>query len=420
MKGRDEARYLNLRLEIGSPQGQSLIDDLAGKTWSKARKPSNIHFRACAALFGDLIKAAECDARRYSYRPMNRGSFTGERIGYRAFKQAVDGSSGAGLMEVRPGTGGGDLVGEATRFRATPRLLSLAESFGVTPFNVPLHFRSIPRPVKIKDPLVLKTASRLAGWRKVPGIPMPFDPEEPRAVELATQVDAINAYLAGVLIEPDGSHYAFQRVFNDGNVTGSRFCKGGRLISMGASYQNGPKEGRKDITINGEATVELDIRASQFTILHALLGAAFDPHGPDPYKHPKIPRHVLKAWVTMTLGYDKFQTRWSDDVRADYREDHGGDIGKVYPVSYVREEVLKLFPMLGDWATCPVRWGDLQYLESCAIVDTVHMLAMEHDVPALPVHDSIIVPASKEETARKVLEQCFEQQVGVKPAITTK
>ena len=312
------------------------------------------------------------------------------------------------------------MVGEATRFRATTTLLALAATYGVIPSNVPAHFRSMPRPVKIKNPLVLKTASRPMGYRKMPGVPMPFNPEEPRAVELAAQVDAINSYLAGVLIEPDGAHYAFQRVFNDGNVPGSKFRKGGRLISMGASYQNGPKDGRKDITINGEATVELDIRASHLTILHARLGAAFDPHAGDPYHHPDIPRDVVKAWVTMTLGYDKFQTRWSDDVRADYRKKHGGDIGKDFPISYVRGEVLGMLPVLRDWATCSVRWGDLQYLESCAIVDTVHPLALEHDVPALPVHDSIIVPASMQGIAEEVLIKCFKKHVGVEPALSVK
>lgn len=420
MNGRDDAKFLNLRLEVGSPEGERLIAELAGRTWGKSGKPSKSHLQACAAFFGDLLKAAGYRGKPFSYRPMGKDTFTGQRIGYRAFRQLVDGCYAAGLIERRVGTGGGNVIGVATRFRATPALLVLAKSFGVSPPTVSAHFRSIPRPSKIKEPLVLKTASIILGNRKVPGKPMPFHLERHGAAKLAAQVDDINAYMAGIVIEPDGAHYAFQRIFNDGNVPGSKFKKGGRLISMGASYQNAPRESRTDIRINGEATVELDIRASQFTILHARLGAAFDPHGPDPYKHPKIPRHVLKAWVTMTLGYDKFQTRWSSDAREDYREDHGGDIQKDYPIAHVRDEVLKLFPLLTDWPSCPVRWGDLQYLESCSIVDTVHTLAMVHDVPALPVHDSIIVPASKEGIARKVLEECFEAHIGVKPALSVK
>jgi hypothetical protein len=80
---------------------------------------------------------------------------------------------------------------------------------------------------------------------------------------------------------------------------------------MGDSYQQMPAEDRSKIKLNGEPVVELDIRASHLTILHAKLRRPFDPAGDDPYRHPKIPRYVLKAWVTMTLGYDRFQTRWS-------------------------------------------------------------------------------------------------------------
>jgi hypothetical protein len=128
----------------------------------------------------------------------------------------------------------------------------------------------------------------------------------------------------------------------------------------------------------------------------------------------------------MTLGHDRFQQRWSKTNKERYLEAHlktgigSGDLQADYPIAEVRKEVLKLLPVLSDWPDCPVRWGDLQYLESCAIVDTVYTLATVHDVPALPVHDSIIVPASKERIARAVLEECFEAHIGVKPALSVK
>lgn len=172
--------------------------------------------------------------------------------------------------------------------------------------------------------------------------------------------------------------------------------------------------------IAGEATVEIDIRASHLTILHALLARPFDRHGPDPYRHPDIPRDVVKRWVTMTLGFDSFQSKWSSLAVKAYREETGRTLGKDYPIKRVREEVLELLPLLKDWETCSIRWGHLQYIERCAIVDTVHQLAVAHDVPALPVHDSIILPVSKKELATTVLKANFKKHVGVEPVLTRK
>jgi hypothetical protein len=95
-------------------------------------------------------------------------------------------------------------------------------------------------------------------------------------------------------------------------------------------------------------------------------------------------------------------------------------LGKDFPIKMVRQETLKLMPLLNDWHSSDLRWCDLQYIESCAIVDTVHQLAITNGVPALPVHDSIIVPASMEALAASVLKANFKHHVGVEPTLSTK
>ncbi len=419
---RDGSGYMSLRMQASSNEAKSLITNIADQTWSclsgKKRGVSRIHSIATGAFIADLLKAASRSSP--CYRQMGRSSFTGERIGYRALKQVADGAEAAGLIRITKGTGGGIKVGEATRFNATCKLLQLAEHHGVDPSDWQLHFEAIRRATSISEPLILKSASkRVAGW-KLDAVRMPFDGADPRVIALAQQVDELNTFFESVSIEPTSDHYSFHRIFNEGDTPGFAWNKGGRLYSIGDSYQIRKSVDRAKMKLNGEPVIEIDIQASHLTILHACMGKPLDPTSHDPYQHPSIPRRILKGWVVMTLGHNRFHRAWSADMIADYHERTGGKLGKDYPIKNVREEALKLFPLLKDWETCSTRWGDLQFIESCAVVDTVYHLAMEHEVPALPVHDSIIVPVSEKELASSVMISNFEKHVGVKPALSLK
>jgi hypothetical protein len=46
------------------------------------------------------------------------------------------------------------------------------------------------------------------------------------------------------------------------------------------------------------------------------------------------------------------------------------------------------------------RYGDLMYIESEAVIGSMLTLMRDHQVPSLPVHDSLIVPASKFNVAK--------------------
>ena len=308
----------------------------------------------------------------------------------------------------------------ATRFRAEATLISLASECGINPKELDAHFRPMARPARIAHPLLLRSASRYVGWKKQQGRNIPIDYGKPQAAALAKQVNDLNSFFADIQIEPAGDHYAFHRIFNEGDAPGFDWNKGGRLYSIGDSYQQRKSADRASIKLNGQPVIEIDIQASHLTILSALLRKPIDPTSSDPYQHPSIPRRILKGWVVMTLGHNRFHRAWSADMIADYHQRTGGKLGNDYPIRNVREEALKLLPLLKDWESCPIRWGDLQFVESCAVVDTVHHLAMEHGIPALPVHDSIIVPACNEEVAASTLQRTFEKRVGVKPKLALK
>jgi len=62
-------------------------------------------------------------------------------------------------------------------------------------------------------------------------------------------------------------------------------------------------------------------------------------------------------------------------------------------------------------------YGHLMFSESRVVISTMLRLAREHNIPAVPVYDSLIVPRSKEEVAERVLNEQFIKIIGVKPTL---
>jgi hypothetical protein len=87
----------------------------------------------------------------------------------------------------------------------------------------------------------------------------------------------------------------------------------------------------------------------------------------------------------------------------------------------IREKVLERHPLLERWGgeiRGRVRdYGDLMYLESEAIIGAMLTLMRDHQVSSLPVHDSLIVPASKFKLAKEALVHNFRKQTRVLPRL---
>lgn len=407
--------YMGLRSFPSSEQSRNLADAVTEAL--KTHRPTRKVRQMIALVIADLIRTARACRTRYCYRSLAASAFSKGPIGYHPFRRTVRMMETEGLLEIIRGTGGGTGPSVATRFRATPDLLELAAVHGVIPADWESHFDVLPRPTEVLQPVVVRAASVTKLGEKTKGIPIRIDRSRSPARQLSEQVQRLNAFFADASIEPAESHYAFNRVFNDGNIPGFAWNKGGRLYSMGDSYQQMPRIERAKMKLNGEEVVELDLRASHLTILHALLKYPFDPTA-DPYQVAGLPRHIVKAWVTMTLGYDRFQRRWSEENKRKYQTKTGGDLQKAHPIAHVRSLVTTHLPALANWPECKVRWGDLQFIESQVVIGAVETLALDHGVPALPVHDSIIVPKSAKALAHDVFAAQFEKITGVRPAIT--
>lgn len=440
-----EDRYMALDVEPYSAASLALTNDLAGVIHRQAGKRYKITpelTQATGAMLGDLFANAAERVDRYGFRQMGLSTFKDMTVGYKPFKAVVDAMKSLNLLEVITGERGG-LTGrrkarEATRFRAQPSLFEQALGHGVTPGNWSSHFRQMPRQATIAHPILLRSCSTMKRSEsnyfksyKLPGVAMEVDMSLPIVQAVAKQVLEINRFMATQdLFLGKAVHRYFQRIFGQGDTIGQDFTKGGRLYSPGKdSYQQLSSEERTHILINGEPTVEVDIGSSFLTIYRALTGVSFDPQEDAYAGVVGLPRGVAKSWVVMTLGHDRFHTMWPAQAKARYRrnrdrygtEEFGtGDLQRDHPIGRTHKAMLAALPELNGWPDSSIRWGDLQYIESCAVFEAVHTLAVQHGIAALPVHDSIRVPVSVQGLVTRVLSDAFYKHAGVRPVIKTK
>lgn len=425
------AKYSPLTARPSSPTCaaacQALIEELFK---SSDGTPTRKQVAAAGALIADLLDRDENDQGGWLYRSMNAASFTGATVGQRPFMAAYAALRSDMIEEVR----GNRVWGEsqiassgklpvwqrATRFRATPRFREWFAERGIYRDNWDEHFtRTVPlTPAsKVSCPVVLRSGKPPRHFGLSKGYRMPIDHSDAQVAAQIARMDRINAYLAGVDVKPHGP-VLLRRIFACGDDPQHGWKKGGRLYAVGASpYQTAKRDRRADITINGTAICELDIRASHVTILAGL--GHIPPFEGDPYELPHgPPRPVVKRWVNMTLSHGKRHARWPRSAVDDLKKNDGVDLA-AYPLKETADTILGRLPILKEDGSpsVAVGWGELQFLESEVILASMEALAFEYDVPALPVHDSLIVPEEARELAKRVLNKTFTGAFGITPVI---
>jgi hypothetical protein len=415
---RTKQRHMALDTVPISEPARALVTDLAiDLAVAIGKRPLKPFKGALGAILGDLLAAAALDAEMPSYRALSAGAFTGQAVGFRPFTTVMNGLVGCGLVNKSPGVFKRNGTGIASQFWAGIALLDRVGAHGISIHNYPDHFASIGR-VGFIPFAIVRRAERRSFAGEARGRNMPVDWKAPAVIAAKAQVDGINCYFAKVTIA-GGTHRGFKRMFGAGNDPAFKWNMGGRLCSLGDSYQALKSADRAKMKLNEEAVVEIDIKGSHLTIVNALLG--FCDHRHDPYEIDGIPRSVVKAWVTMTLGYGRFHQRWSNEAIRKYGKDNNGaSLTADYPLLEIRSALIDHLPQVGRAIAEGIGWAKLQYIESCAIIDAVDELAHKHDIPALPVHDSLIVPVSALEKAKQVLSACFERHVGIKPTLEIK
>jgi hypothetical protein len=385
-------------------------------------------FGAIERFVGDLLRAkAGTTAPALIFRPIGKSNFDHDAVKYETFTKVLNGLKDLDLVNHRKGQtrflktefDPGDfvsmaLLGRASRFSATGKLLRLAGQYGIGSDNVREHFA--PEPPMF--PLVLKDYSGGRGPKKLKGRRINFKhTAETRLLE--EDIRSLNQFLAGFKLT-GGEHEGYIRIFNNNS-----WKAGGRLYSVGGhNYQHMHETKRHRMTINNEPVAEIDIKASQLTIFHAMRDEPLEGSS-DPYARAGLERWVAKKWVVISFGNGASTKKWPKEAVEDYeehRQEHKKETGKELPnlpkAKDVAQKMQETFPALKELGYDLTLWADLQFHEAEAVIGTMLILMRTHAVPSLSMHDGIIVPRSKADLAQRILKQEFRRVIGVEPMLT--
>jgi hypothetical protein len=403
-----------------SPEAVEAVDQLFAavihpKLQSSVR-PTSIekYRRALGALFGDL-----CRYRAFGVggkHGMSPKDFPSAELGFGrpAFMLVTNALIEAGHLDfkkgwnwTRDGFAAGNVVrsgGSAAFFRlsrkATKRLGELCGSVANAHW---FYGRVKPRP---DAPVLLLRAKKVGGQ---PGVVMNYSADEPGVRELLEDVTAINAFLGDRV---EGIAFGgLRRIYNDGDALDKRWRRGGRYYSQpgGEMYESMGKYIRlSTLRLDGEPAAEVDIRASHLTVLYAVHHIALYA-GEDPYDLPGVHRAAVKAWVTTSFG--KGSAQWNSLSRRaseSYAEAQPGrKLGDDYKVAEVRQVVVRHYPWMHDLSPDGLDSLDLAWHEAEILRHSMQVLR-EEGIASLPVHDSLIVPASRVDRAMVAMTKGFE------------
>ena len=422
------ARFMSLLSVADSPQAKEFVEGLVVFLKSKElrkRKRQAEREKAFATaielIIADLLLGFQQQDNRWSYHQMSSGSFTDEPVGYKLFRSIVSALEEAGLIEVSLGRNhkgiqwdeGGTTSyapGLATRFRPTQSLVDMATQYGLKEDEYHLSFKT-QLPKKVIEVRAAKVKGEGRGRKLKP-------PQTSRFFEVEEEIKTLNLFLSGFELT-GGTFTGFRRLFNEGDVKGFDYDRGGRLFnSDGQGYIGLSSEERQSMQIDGEDIVEIDINASYLTIYHGVIGVPL-PNKEDIYAIDGLPREVVKAWFSVSFGVQKFHTRWPSKTIEELRVSCEA-FKPSMTVKAVGKKVIKHFPIMADWPLSGLSWSKLMFIESEIVIGTMTTMMKKYQAPCFPVHDAVIVCKKDEELAKNILTKEFEAHANITPRLKLK
>jgi hypothetical protein len=148
----------NLRASAATNEARALVKELAERYPRKhdtrirqygRHKTEAAYETATAAFLAELLSAYENNCRDKWLRcSLDKNRFKGEQVSFRMFDGVRKSWADAGLVHFRKGLAGRHRLrnpetshSKLTRYRATPKLLKVCASQGVTPDNASKHFQ---------------------------------------------------------------------------------------------------------------------------------------------------------------------------------------------------------------------------------------------------------------------------------------
>lgn len=405
--------FTSLRLDKGSKNRLS-------QHQLKSRKMA---FDRCLS---SLIARSRLTVNQELYRSLDKKSFSkqSERVSHNNFRLIVETMVARGYLthtlgKLYPeedfnnpdGSKASPLWrGKASHFAPTLKFLKLVRKYGLKKKGLSEHFgRDKPH-----FTLEARRPSQTNGRQKLRGrtVPQSILSKDPLFGFHKNAMTSVNEFLFNQNLE-GGEFVGLKRVFNNYTDDNYNWDAGGRMYDIDQNgYQKLSEEKRAQMTINGEPVTEIDIEACFLTILLGRLKLPLPNN--DMYAIDSIKRPIVKSWMTISLTNGKLLNRWPPSALSKLREKFPS--AKMPTANQVREAVLEHYPWLKSLSDKGIAWPQLQYTESTIMLSTVKEL-MSRNIPAYPVHDSLIVPASKAAEAGVVLSNCFHSKVGIRARV---
>jgi len=186
------------------------------------------------------------------------------------------------------------------------------------------------------------------------------------------------------------------------------FDQHGRLYGAGGFWLSMDKAERHLLRVNGEEVIDLDFSAMHPRLAYLHTGLAM-PNS-DPYEIDSLPRAAAKVAVSALLSRSGPMRRMPTELRQ--------LVGPNWTPDGITRAVVERHPGIAHLFGTGIGLR-LMKTESDILVETLVGL-FSKGVPALPMHDGLMCPASQEEAARREMARASLSVAGVALPVSKK
>ncbi|MDB4140443.1 hypothetical protein N9746_08060 [Candidatus Thioglobus sp.] len=418
------SRSINFHLTSRYPQVLTLIDSVLEEVVNHIEsrdKPKRIHTtklkNSLTLVLLNLYSLHKVNRKKYVAYPRNpngfrRTKYKKHKVGFDVFIKAVDALIELGYIESHLGFHDrGFGRGMNSRMRANLSLIELFNEHKLAPVMIQID--------KSEEVIILKSVNILEDNKKDKFVIDYEDTEQTN--QMRVNLHSINSLLDNRWIDLNVSDKAYEKIaeetekkknrsdidFNRKRLkrifNNSSFEDGGRFYH--GWWQEIPKRFRKNITIDGKRTVEVDYSSIHFRILYAEQG--IDIGDDDPYiiKGYEDRRSQIKIALNIILN-------------AETRVKAINAIANKDKLNIDKKTALEIYKKLEDrHSNIKQYFGSgrgikLQYKDS-QIAEQVMLNLARDNIVCLPVHDSFIVRLSHQIDLHEEMDKAFKDIVGV-------
>ena len=419
-----KSRSINFHLYSKYPQVLSLVDSVLDEviTHIKHRdKPKRIHTaklkNSLSLALLNLYSLHKANPKKYVAYPRNPNGFQRTRykrhsIGFDVFVKVVDTLEELGYIESHLGFHDKDFgIGMNSRMRANLSLIELFNEHKLAPVMIQRD--------KSEEVIILKSVGIFKDNKKDKYVVDYKDTEQTNKMRENLQI--INALLDSRWIDLNVSDNDYEKIAEETEKKKNRsdidfnrrrlkrifnnnsFEDGGRFYH--GWWQEIPKQFRKNITIDGKRTVEVDYSSIHFRILYAEQG--IDIGDDDPYiiEGYEDRRSQIKIALNIILNAETKEKAISAISNKDKLNINKNTAIEIYKKLEDRHPDIKKYFGSG-------RGIKLQYTDS-QIAEQVMLNLARDNIVCLPVHDSFVVRMSHQIDLHEEMDKAFKEIAGV-------